>query len=304
MKTEISKEEISKTEISKEEISSNGRKIVGTAAACPVCPHHCRLMDGQYGRCGARKNENGKIICDNYGKVTALALDPIEKKPLRHFFPGSMILSVGSYGCNLSCPFCQNHEISMARSENTGWRMMRPEELADLAEDCRGRGNIGVAFTYNEPLAGYEFVRDTARLVHERGMKNVLVTNGTAKLPVLEELLPYIDAMNIDLKGFTEEYYRKLGGSLETVKEFIRRAAKECHVELTTLIVPGENDSAEEMEWEAEWIASVDPEIVLHVTRFFPRYRMTDRKAADVEEVYRLRDAAGKYLKYVYTGNC
>ena len=304
MKTEISKEEISKTEISKEEISSNGRKIVGTAAACPVCPHHCRLMDGQYGRCGARKNENGKIICDNYGKVTALALDPIEKKPLRHFFPGSMILSVGSYGCNLSCPFCQNHEISMARSENTGWRMMRPEELADLAEDCRGRGNIGVAFTYNEPLAGYEFVRDTARLVHERGMKNVLVTNGTAKLPVLEELLPYIDAMNIDLKGFTEEYYRKLGGSLETVKEFIRRAAKECHVELTTLIVPGENDSAEEMEREAEWIASVDSEIVLHVTRFFPRYRMTDRKATDVEEVYRLRDAAGKYLKYVYTENC
>ena len=304
MKTEISKEEISKEEISKEEISSNGRKIVGTAAACPVCPHHCRLMDGQYGRCGARKNENGKIICDNYGKVTALALDPIEKKPLRHFFPGSMILSVGSYGCNLSCPFCQNHEISMARSENTGWRMMRPEELADLAEDCRGRGNIGVAFTYNEPLAGYEFVRDTARLVHERGMKNVLVTNGTAKLPVLEELLPYIDAMNIDLKGFTEEYYRKLGGSLETVKEFIRRAAKECHVELTTLIVPGENDSAEEMEREAEWIASVDSEIVLHVTRFFPRYRMTDRKATDVEEVYRLRDAAGKYLKYVYTGNC
>ena len=261
-------------------------------------------MDGQYGRCGARKNENGKIICDNYGKVTALALDPIEKKPLRHFFPGSMILSVGSYGCNLSCPFCQNHEISMARSENTGWRMMRPEELADLAEDCRGRGNIGVAFTYNEPLAGYEFVRDTARLVHERGMKNVLVTNGTAKLPVLEELLPYIDAMNIDLKGFTEEYYRKLGGSLETVKEFIRRAAKECHVELTTLIVPGENDSAEEMEREAEWIASVDSEIVLHVTRFFPRYRMTDREATDVGEVYRLRDAAGKYLKYVYTGNC
>ena len=293
-----------KTEISKTEISSHGRKIVGTAAVCQVCPHHCRLMDGQYGRCGARKNENGKIICDNYGKVTALALDPIEKKPLRHFFPGSMILSVGSYGCNLSCPFCQNHEISMARSENTGWRMMRPEELADLAEDCRGRGNIGVAFTYNEPLAGYEFVRDTARLVHERGMKNVLVTNGTAKLPVLEELLPYIDAMNIDLKGFTEEYYRKLGGSLETVKEFIRRAAKECHVELTTLIVPGENDSAEEMEWEAEWIASVDSEIVLHVTRFFPRYRMTDRKATDVEEVYRLRDAAGKYLKYVYTGNC
>ena len=271
---------------------------------CPVCMHRCRLAEGQYGRCRAKKNEKGRIVSANYGKLTSLALDPVEKKPLRRFSPGSSVVSVGSFGCNLSCPFCQNHEISMARSENTGWRMMRPEELADLAEDCRGRGNIGVAFTYNEPLAGYEFVRDTARLVHERGMKNVLVTNGTAKLPVLEELLPYIDAMNIDLKGFTEEYYRKLGGSLETVKEFIRRAAKECHVELTTLIVPGENDSAEEMEREAEWIASVDPEIVLHVTRFFPRYRMTDRKATDVGEVYRLRDAAGKYLKYVYTGNC
>ena len=161
-----------------------------------------------------------------------------------------------------------------------------------------------MAFTYNEPLAGYEFVRDTAKMVRERGMKNVLVTNGTAELSVLEEILPYIDAMNIDLKGFTKDYYRKLGGSLEAVKAFIRRAAEECHVELTTLIVPGENDSEEEMEREAEWIASVDPETVLHVTRFFPRYKMADRQATDVETVCRLRDTAAEYLKYVYTGNC
>lgn len=271
---------------------------------CPVCMHHCRLAEGQYGRCRARKNEKGRIVSANYGKLTSLALDPVEKKPLRRFFPGSSVVSVGSFGCNLSCPFCQNYEISMAGETEIPYREMTPEELAELAWRCRGQGSIGVAFTYNEPLVGYEFVRDTARLVRERGMKNVVVTNGSVELPVLEELLPFIDAMNIDLKGFTEEYYRKLGGSLETVKEFIRRAAKECHVELTTLIVPGENDSAEEMEREAEWIASVDPEIVLHVTRFFPRYRMTDRKATDVGEVYRLRDAAGKYLKYVYTGNC
>ncbi len=288
-------------------------------AVCPVCPHHCSLKEGQYGRCRARKNEKGTIICVNYGKITALALDPVEKKPLRHFFPGSMILSAGSYGCNLSCPFCQNYQISMAGSkeketadyvtdeaaaEIPDFREMSPEELAELAEALRGRGNIGVAFTYNEPLVGYEFVRDTARLVRRRGMKNILVTNGTAELPVLEELLSCIDAMNIDLKGFTRDYYRKLGGDLDTVKAFIKRAAQVCHVELTTLIVPGENDSLEEMERQAGWIAGVDPDIVLHVTRFFPRYRMADRKATDVELVYRLRDAAGKYLKHVYTGNC
>ena len=288
-------------------------------AVCPVCPHHCSLKEGQYGRCRARKNEKGTIICVNYGRITALALDPVEKKPLRHFFPGSMILSAGSYGCNLSCPFCQNYQISMAGSEEKeaadyvtdeaaagvpDFREMSPEELAELAEALRGRGNIGVAFTYNEPLVGYEFVRDTARLVRRRGMKNVLVTNGTGEIPVLEEILPYIDAMNIDLKGFTQDYYRKLGGDLDTVKDFIKRAAQVCHVELTTLIVPGENDSEEEMEQQAGWIAGVDPDIVLHVTRFFPRYRMTDRKATDVELIYRLRDAAGKYLKHVYTGNC
>ena len=288
-------------------------------AVCPVCPHHCSLKEGQYGRCGARKNEKGKIICANYGRITALALDPVEKKPLRHFFPGSMILSAGSYGCNLSCPFCQNYQISMTgqeQKETAGYiraegaagvpdfREMSPEELTELAETFRGRGNIGVAFTYNEPLVGYEFVRDTAGLVRQRGMKSVLVTNGTAELPVLEKILPYIDAMNIDLKGFTRDYYRKLGGDLDTVKAFIKRAAQVCHVELTTLIVPGENDSVEEMEQQAGWISAVDPDIVLHVTRFFPRYRMTDRKATDVELIYRLRDVAGKYLKHVYTGNC
>ena len=273
-------------------------------AVCPVCFHHCRLRDGQYGRCRARKNKEGRIICDNYGKITALALDPIEKKPLRDFFPGSRILSAGSYGCNLSCPFCQNHDISMNGAEKAEWRMMTPEDLADLAEQCRPEGNIGIAFTYNEPLIGYEYVRDTARLIRERGMKNMLVTNGTAELQVLEELIPYIDAMNIDLKGFTEEYYRKIGGELEVVKRFITRAAADCHVELTTLIVPGENDRTDEMEREAEWIASVDPTISLHVTRFFPRYRMTDRDATEVETVYRLKDTAKKYLKNVYTGNC
>ena len=274
---------------------------------CPVCPHHCSLAEGQYGRCRARKNENGTIISTNYGKLTALMLDPIEKKPLRLFHPGSQILSVGSFGCNLSCPFCQNHEISMIGESDAAYREMQPEELADLAEQCKIYGNIGVAFTYNEPLIGWEYVRDTARLVHARGMKNVLVTNGTAELSVLEEILPYVDAMNIDLKGFSKEYYQKLGGDLGTVKRFIERAAgrdANCHIELTTLIVPGENDSEEEMEQEARWIADMNPDIPLHVTRFFPQYKITDRSATDVEKIYRLKAVAGKYLKWVYAGNC
>ena len=272
-------------------------------AVCPVCPHHCRLREGAFGRCGARKNEGGTVVGTNYGKLPALALDPIEKKPLAFFHPGSFVLSVGSFGCNLSCPFCQNYGIAAAREAEAG-RLYRvtPEELCALAEGQRSRGNIGVAYTYNEALVGYEFVRDTAKLVHKAGMLNVLVTNGTAELPILEEILPYIDAMNIDLKGFTPEIYRYLGGDLETVKRFIARAAKDCHVELTTLIVPGMNDDPGEMRREAAWIAGVDPMIPLHITRYFPRYKMR-RPPTDIESMRRLETVAREYLTRVRLGN-
>lgn len=273
---------------------------------CQVCIHKCALAPGQTGLCGARKNEGGEIICDNYGLITSIALDPIEKKPLRDFHPGRKILSVGSYGCNLRCPFCQNHEISMADKGALETEYVSPRQLAVTAltwKEQKRAGNIGVAYTYNEPLVGWEYVRDTARLVREYGMVNVLVTNGTASQKVLEELLPWIDAMNIDLKGFREEYYRKLGGDLETVKAFITRAAESCHVELTTLIVPGENDSPEEMEAQAKWISGLNPAIPLHITRFFPRYRMKDREATDVDQLYRLAGIARKYLERVYVGN-
>lgn len=271
---------------------------------CQVCMHHCKLSPGQWGLCRARKNEEGEIICESYGQVSSLALDPIEKKPLNRFYPGSNILSVGSFGCNLRCPFCQNHEISMVRPDMSEDCYLSPDTLAEIAVNCREKGNIGVAFTYNEPLVGWEYVLDTAKLVKDAGMKNVLVTNGTASPEILEKLLPYIDAMNIDLKGFREEYYRKLGGSLRAVREFIVQAAANCHVELTTLIVPGENDSVREMEEEAAWIASVDREIPLHVSRFFPRYQMRESEAMAVKKVYTLAETAGKCLKYVYTGNC
>lgn len=277
-------------------------------AICNTCMHHCNLEHGQRGICRARKNEGGNVICENYGKVTSLALDPIEKKPLNMFYPGSRILSVGSYGCNLRCAFCQNHEISMADEKTAETVYISPQDLADRAAGCKYMGNIGVAFTYNEPLVGWEYIRDAGTLIKEAGMKNVLVTNGTAMLEALEEILPLVDAMNIDLKGFRESYYKELGGDLNTVKEFIRRAAKDCHVELTTLIVPGKNDSVSEMEEEAEWIASVGEdvgkEIALHVSRFFPRYRMMKGKATDVETVYNLAETARKHLRHVFTGNC
>lgn len=273
-------------------------------AQCLVCRNRCSLEEGQTGACRARRNVGGRVICVNYGQITGMALDPIEKKPLKRFYSGSMILSVGSFGCNLTCPFCQNHEISMASADTSEAISVGPEELAHRAVQMKREGNIGVAYTYNEPLVGWEYVRDTARLIRQAGMKNVIVTNGSVSEEVLEELLPLTDAMNIDLKGFTEGYYRKLGGDLETVKRFIRRASQECHVELTTLIVPGENDSREEMEAEAAWIASVSHEIPLHVTRFFPRWRMRDRAATDVAEVYTLAQTAREYLNHVYIGNC
>ncbi|MCM1084255.1 MAG: AmmeMemoRadiSam system radical SAM enzyme [Clostridium sp.] len=273
-------------------------------ATCDVCFHHCKLKNGARGLCRARKNENGKIVCENYGRITSIALDPIEKKPLKMFCRGSKILSVGSYGCNLRCPFCQNHEISMAGQEDIGTRYISPKELVNEALYYEKIGNIGIAFTYNEPLISWEYVLDTSRLLHEQNMKSVLVTNGTVSLPVMETLLPYIDAMNIDLKGFRNEYYGRLGGSLDVVKAVIERAAEACHVELTTLIVSNENDVLGEMEEEAKWIASVDDSIPLHVTRFFPNYHMQDRGATDVKRVYELKAVAERYLKNVFVGNC
>lgn len=286
--------------------TASSRKEYGRymGIVCRVCMHHCNLESGQFGLCRARKNEGGVVVCANYGSITSLALDPIEKKPLRMFYPGKMILSVGSYGCNLRCPFCQNHQISMTGKDVADFTYISPADLAAKVAAAKSMGNIGVAFTYNEPLVGWEYVRDTAKLVREEGMKNVLVTNGTAHLEVLEEILPYIDAMNIDLKGFCEEYYRELAGDLQAVKEFIVRAFAACHVELTTLIVPGKNDSDSDMVAEARWIASLDSEIPLHITRFFPRYRMLDAQATEVKDVYRLAETARKYLKNVFVGNC
>ena len=284
-------------------------------AQCDVCFRHCELRDGQTGPCGARAAEGGEVRPVYYGKVSALALDPIEKKPLAMFHPGSRILSVGMLGCNLHCPFCQNHEIAQREGAEfpADTRELSPAVLAEMADNCRDLGNIGVAFTYNEPLVCWEYVRDTAKLVHEKGMLNVMVTNGCADLGILEKLSPYIDAMNIDLKGFTDRYYRDvLGGDRKMVMDFIREAVKRCHVELTTLVVPGENDSEGEMRELSGWVAGLQDvyggkpgsEIPLHISRFFPRYRMTGKKPTDVGKVYSLVCVAEEKLRYVYPGNC
>ena len=281
-------------------------------AECGVCFRHCNIAEGQLGFCGGRIARNGKVEPFNYGRITSLALDPIEKKPLARFYPGSMILSAGSFGCNLRCPFCQNYSISWAQQAKDlaiTAETIGPGELAALAVKLRRRGNIGLAFTYNEPLIGWEFVRDAARAASAEGLKNVIVTNGTAELSVLNELSPYIDAMNIDLKGFTEDYYGKfLGGDMKTVMTFIDNAVKTCHVELTTLIVPGKNDGEDEMRELSKWVSKLknpDGESVpLHVTRFFPRFHMSGGKATDVNTVFRLAEIARENLKYVYIGNC
>jgi len=274
------------------------------SVTCELCLRHCRLEEGQTGFCKARTRRNGAVVPLNYGKLTSLALDPIEKKPLRRFHPGCLILSVGSFGCNLRCPFCQNHEISMAGDSGIPTVEVSPEQLAAKAAELVPQGNIGVAYTYNEPLIGYEYVQNCAALVHEQGMINVLVTNGTVEEEPWRALLPLIDASNIDLKGFTPAWYRQLGGNLETVKRSIALAAERCHVEVTTLLIPGENDSEEEIRELARWLASISPEIPLHLSRFFPRYQMTDRPPTSVEQVYGLAETAQGYLPYVYTGNC
>ena len=279
-------------------------------ARCDVCFRHCEIKEGGTGFCGARACKDGRVVQANYGRITSLALDPVEKKPLRRFYPGSLILSAGSYGCNLRCPFCQNYEISWSEE---AWKfaetaeIISPEELAQTAAYYRSRGNIGVAFTYNEPLIGYEYILDTAKLIKQYGMKTILVTNGTAELSVLDELSPYIDAMNIDLKGFTDRYYKEvLKGDRKTVMDFIEGAVRTCHVELTTLIIPGENDTEEEMDSLSSWVAGLNngENVPLHISRFFPRFKMQDRNSTDVSLIYRLTETAKKHLKYVYTGNC
>lgn len=269
---------------------------------CLLCPQICRLTEGQLGLCQARQVIDGVLYSLNYAKVGAMALDPIEKKPLYHFYPGSQIFSLGTIGCNLSCGFCQNWQLARG-----GPRDMQPlssrQLLEILQEDSRLQVQLGVAYTYAEPSVWYEYIRDCAPRVKCIGKKNVLVTNGYINPKPLEELLPYIDAMNIDVKAFSEDFYhRNCAGSLKPVLETVKRAVGRCHVEVTCLLIPGENDSLEEISGLARWLGDLGRDIPLHFTRYFPSHKMSILPTPPAT-LYAARKAALKYLNYVYVGN-
>ena len=269
---------------------------------CLLCPHTCLIAPGGTGICRVRKNLDGEVLSTTYGIISGFAHDPIEKKPLYHFFPGTSILSVGSYGCNLKCDFCQNYNISQ-RTVTDGSRRLTPQELVRQA--VLASGNIGLAYTYNEPVIWYEYVADCARLAAGEGLRNVMVTNGYISKGPLAELIRIIDAFNIDLKAFSNDFYRRFtGATLQPVLEAIEMVASSGrHLEITTLIIPGLNDSEKEMRREAEWIAeNAGREVPLHLSRYFPMYKRNDA-ATPAETILKLKEVAGEYLDFVYTGN-
>ncbi len=265
---------------------------------CFLCPHGCEISHNMVGKCRVRKNSSKGLITLNYGKITAHNMDPIEKKPLYHFYPGKNIFSIGSFGCNLKCSFCQNYNIAHGNPECIE---AMPEKVAEISS--RQIDNIGVAYTYNEPSVWYEFVLDTAKLVREKGKKNVMVSNGYIRREPLLRLIPHIDAMNIDLKSFSKKFYNDIcKGEQSPVMETILTARKDCHIEITTLLIEGLNTEMEEIRGLAKWISSIDRDIPLHLSRYYPAYEM-DLPATSVKTIIELYNEAKQYLNYVYIGN-
>ncbi|MDD2498087.1 MAG: AmmeMemoRadiSam system radical SAM enzyme [Desulfitobacteriaceae bacterium] len=271
-------------------------------AGCELCPRGCLIKPGGTGFCRARKNIDGVLYALNYGKYTSIAIDPIEKKPLYHFYPGSQVLSIGTFGCSFHCRFCQNWQIAQAAKDGEDITF---RELAQLAVHAAERGSIGVAYTYSEPLMWYEFVLDAAQEIKKAGLKNILITNGFIRPEPFAQLLPYIDALNIDVKGFTGEFYRKIvkgefGPVLAAAKQAYQ-AGK--HVEITTLLIPGLNESVEELTQLTTWVADkLGPEVPLHFSRYFPNYQM-DLQPTPIETLNLAKDIASKKLRYIHLGN-
>jgi pyruvate formate lyase activating enzyme len=277
-------------------------KTHGDKIECLLCPHFCRLPAEKTGICGVRQSNGIAIELTTYGVISGFALDPIEKKPLYHYFPGSNIMSVGSYGCNMRCDFCQNFHIS----QNVPGRkteLITPGEIVDQVVNASN--NIGIAFTYNEPVIWFEFVTDTARAVKDAGYHTVMVSNGFVAEEPLREYLQLIDAFNIDLKAFSEEFYRKVtGAALEPVKKALRMIASAGnHLEITTLLIPGLNDDKREMEELVKWISGeLGGSVPFHISRYFPMHKRKDG-ATSPESLMRFYEIAVKHLNYVYVGN-
>ena len=271
--------------------------VAASTATCLLCPQHCQLKPGQTGICRVRRNVEGEVRPLNYGQAATWHLDPIEKKPLFHFYPGSWIFSVAGYGCNLRCSFCQNYEISQSREEGV---RVTPAELAAKA---MAANSIGLCFTYTEPTTWFEMIRDTAPHVREQGGKVVLVSNGVIAPHFLEELIPVVDAANIDIKAFTDKSYRKYcAGRLEWVLGTVERLAGRIHLEVTTLIVPGANDSPDELKGLAVWLQGLGVPVPWHLSRYHPAYKL-QLPPTEIHALARLWQQARGMLPYVYMGN-
>ncbi len=279
-------------------------KLENYVVQCDLCPWNCELKPGQTGNCKVRSNEKGKLFTHVYNKVAAFGIDPIEKKPLYHFYPGKNIFSIGEVGCNLQCSFCQNHRISQCfASEFNGFYELDSKQIIEKA--LQSPGNIGIAYTYNEPFTFYEFMLETARLTKKNGLKNVVVSNGYVNPDPLKKLLPFIDAFNIDLKAYSEEFYKaQTKGKLEPVLKTLEIiASSHAHLEITNLIIPGLNDDETEFEKMTKWIASVlGNEVPLHLSRYFPQFKM-DLPSTSTKKLETLYELAKQQLKHVYLGN-
>lgn len=266
--------------------------------SCSLCPHHCTLASGASGLCRVRQNREGHMSLPFYGLLSSVALDPIEKKPLYHFLPGSSVFSAGFVGCNMRCPFCQNWTISQRTDEAA--EPMQPRELVAAA---LASGSPSIAYTYSEPTIHFEYLVDAMKLAREAGLYNVLVTNGCILEAPAREMLALTDAANVDLKCWSAETYRKkLGGDLETVLAFIRLASRLCHLEVTTLVVPALSDAEADIGGIADFLASLSSDIPLHLSAYHPAWK-EDAPPTDGRTLEALADFAAKRLRYVYIGN-
>jgi pyruvate formate lyase activating enzyme len=270
---------------------------------CELCPHNCIIKESKTGLCGVRKNVDGRLFSISYGRITSPQMDVIEKKPLYHFFPGTKTLSFGTYGCNFKCSFCQNYHLSHNIPENyENYAFSTPQEIVSLAKKL---GAPSISYTYNEPTVFAEFILETATLAKNSGLKNVMVTNGYTNPAPIKELCRVVDAVNIDLKSFSNEFYSKnCSARISPVKQAIKQYKKNSvWVEITNLIIPGENDLKKDFEQIARWIASVDKSIPLHLTRFYPHHKMVDKNPTPIKTLGYAKEVCSEFLDYIYVGN-